>query len=388
MMGGRPFSALPVTYFRLVAASLALALLAGCAPTPPADRLPAGTLLLGRGAGFSTLLGQCRKLAGTPLARSAEVAQARIAQCDEFTAFCPAGEECSLLDRLGCGPGGAELAPARELLGDAAWMATTSLTGGRILAHGRPLAGGGQAVEAEVTLSGGRSALSLLLPAADGPGPARLGGGETLVRLRLRPDGGLDVASLIPADGMAARMFQLKSDLFVATALAGNWELAVYPPRVGQLIPPVALALDVAQRDLAVAAMERFVTQITETWPVDRSPHAAGGHPGACLSDLKVLPELAPCYVATDNALIVGWNPQAVELAVSPGTDAAPKRLEGDESSLAVDLSLFPEADQRLAAAFGAHRLTPPVEYPWRGLRLRGHRADDRFVFHAELEGR
>jgi len=389
IMGSRFPSALPVIHIQFAAAGLGLALaaLGGCAPPTPADRLPAGTLLLGRGDGFSTLLSQARKLAGTPLARTAEVAQSRVADCDEFSAFCPAGEECSLLDRLGCGAGGAELAPARELLGDAAWLAAASFAGGRVIARGRPLGSGGEEVDAEVALRGGRSALSLLLPAADGPGPRRLGGDETLVRLRLRPDGGLDVASLIPAEGMAARMFKLRSDLFVATALAGTWELAVYVPREGQLIPPVALALDFARRDLAVAAMERFVTQVTETWPVGRNPYAAGGHSGACLSDLKVLPELEPCYVATDDALIVGWNPPAVELAMSPSPAAASTLVGADESTLMVDLAHFPEADRRLAAAFGAGPLSPSVEYPWRSLRLRGHRAGDRYRFHAELEG-
>ena len=77
-----------------------------------------------------------------------------------------------------------------------------------------------------------------------------------------------------------------------------------------------------------------------------------------------MLPELEPCYVATDDALIVGWNPPAVELAMSPSPAAASTLVGTDESTLMVDLAHFPEADRRLAAAFGAGPLSPSLEYP------------------------
>jgi hypothetical protein len=401
MMGGRPCSALSVTDLRFIAASLALAVLAACAPPPPADRLPAGTLLLGRGAGFSTFLSQCRELAGTPLARAAEVAQTRIADCDEFSAFCPAGEECSLLDRLACGAGGAELAPARELLGAGHWLMSSSLADGRATIVGRSLADGGQRLEANLTFDSasatgagaGRGGLSLLLPAAAGPGPPRMSGDDSLLHLRIRPDGGLDVASLIPAEGMAARLFRLKSELFLATTLAGEWELAVYSARPGQLIPPVALALDVVRRDRAVTAMESFLAQIGENWPVERVPYEAAGHSGACLSALHVMPDLAPCYVATDDALVVGWNPVSIDLALRPprpssgaGTAAdAAGRGSAEASTLVVDLERFPETDRLLAAGSGVAQPVAPSKYPWRALRVTGRRNGDGYRFEGEL---
>ena len=401
IMGGRPSSALPVAYLRLIAASLVLATLAACAPPPPADRLPAGSLLLGRGAGFSTFLSQCRQLAGTPLARSAEVAQARIAECDEFTAFCPAGEageECSLLDRLACGAGGAELAPARELLGDSDWLVSWSLADGRATIVGRSLPGGGHQLRADLTFHAtgggdGRGGLSLLLPAAEGPGPPRLSSDDSLIHLRIRPDGGLDIASLIPAEGLAARLFRLKSELFLATTLAGEWEVAVYSARPGQLIPPVALALDVVRRDRAVTAMEAFLAQIGETWPVERVPYEAAGQSGACLSALKVMPDLAPCYVATEHALVVGWNPLSIDLALRPPSasskagrgDAAAGPGSAEASSLTVDLERFPETDRLLAAGPGVAQPAAPLKYPWRALRVTGRRSGQGYRFEGEL---
>ncbi len=403
-----------------VAAVLGLAGLAaaglvptGCAAPPPEKRLPAGTFLVGRGDGLASFLAQCRELTGTPLARTAEVLSARLADCAEFAAHCPAGEECSLIDRLACGAGGEELAPARELLGDASWLVAGSFAGGRALLRGRPVSAGGQRLDAEVWMDGsagdeegeeaggGRRALSLLLPAAEGPGPPRLADGESLVHLRVRPDGGLDVASLIPADSMAARLYRLKSDLFVATALAGEWELAVYMPRPGQLIPPVALAIDATRRDLAVKAMETFLAQVGEIWPVERVPYRVGDHDGACLSTLKVLPDLAPCYVATDEALVVGWNPVSIELALAgdgggatpagvgadPNAGASGSPLDGGaESALAVALERLPEADHRLAAASGANGARA-LRYPLRALSVRGWRDGDVYRFEGELTG-
>ena len=383
-------------------AALALAAaLGGCGAPSSEERLPEGTLLVGRAGGFAEFLAQCQKLSGTPLARTAGVLRARIASCDRFAAFCPAGETCSLADRLACGPGGPELAPARDLLDDASWLVSTTFATGRATLRGWPLARGGQRMEVDLELhrdGGDRGGLSLLLPSAKGPGPPRLAGDAALVHLRVRPDAGLDVASLIPADSMAARLFRLKSELFVATALAGDWEVAVYLPRPGQLIPPVAMAIDTARRDQAVEAMEAFLTQVGQTWPIDRVPYRAGEFSGACLSDLKVMPELSPCYVATERALVLGWNPGSIELALggagvkataptAAGSGTPAPALAGEASSLVVDLTLFPEADRRLAAASGAANDRPATEYPWRSLTATGSRVGEIYRIEGELAG-
>ena len=50
------------------------------------------------------------------------------------------------------------------------------------------------------------------------------------------------------------------------------------------------------------------IADLQQTWPVHRSELRGPAGDGACLPDLNVLPELAPCYVATADALVVGWN--------------------------------------------------------------------------------
>ncbi len=253
------------------------------------------------------------------------------------------------------------------------------------MAWGWADAAGGHAlaVELAVDLAGGdgEGGWSLLLPAAEPPGPPRLADAGALLHARVRPDRGLDLASRIDAGGAAAELFRLRNELFLATALEGTWELAVYHPEEGQRIPPAALALDVVDRDRAVTAIEAFIAEVRATWAVSRRPATLAGHPGACLDDLNLMPDLAPCYAATPDVLVVGWNAGSVERALAPPRDpeaaAAPSPPAAALSSAVVHLDRLPGADARLARA-GASRLggppPAPLVYPWRVLRLAGRR--------------
>ena len=108
-----------------------------------------------------------------------------------------------------------------------------------------------------------------------------------------------------------------------------------------------------------------------------RTPFVVGDAPGACLLDLTVLPELAPCYVATQRALVFGWNPASLRRALR----ATPPAALGEASSLHVELARFPEADSVLAGASGRE----PREYPWRALRADGRQENGRYVFRITL---
>lgn len=248
------------------------------------------------------------------------------------------------------------------------------------MAWGWADAAGGHALAVELAAGDGEGGWSLLLPAAEPPGPPRLADTGALLHARVRPDRGLDLASRIDAGGAAAELFRLRNELFLATALEGTWELAVYHPEEGQRIPPAALALDVADRGRAVTAIEAFIAEVRETWAVSRRPATLAGHPGACLDDLNLMPDLAPCYAATPEVLVIGWNAGSVERALALPRDpeaAAPSPLAAALSSAVVHLDRLPEADARLARA-GASRLggppPAPLVYPWRALRLAGRR--------------
>ena len=124
---------------------------------------------------------------------------------------------------------------------------------------------------------------------------------------------------------------------------------------------PMALGLDYRMRTVAVAAMEAFVREVERTWPVHRSPFRVGECDGACLLDLRILPEFAPCYVATNRALVVGWNPTSIRLAL------AASAVPGDapSSGVVVHLDRFGEADRRLRAAFAPDLPPLDLDYAW-----------------------
>src|SRR5262249_17973230 len=146
----------------------------------------------------------------------------------------------------------------------------------------------------------------------------------------------------------ADRLFRLRSDLFASAVLDGTWEGAVYLPERAGGMPGIALALGFELRSVAVAAAEHFLADLQKTWPVHRSDYRMRAGDGACLLDLNVLPDLSPCYVATGDALVVGWNATSLERALAgpimPAPDAAGR--------LDVNLALIHRADDLLAQHF------------------------------------
>ena len=171
--------------------------------------------------------------------------------------------------------------------------------------------------EVELTIPAGlaRGAAAMLLPGRESPGPGVLSGTDTLLHARLRPEGGLDLSALVPAHGQGDQMFRLKSRLFASAVLDGTWEAAIYLPGPDSIMPRVALALGTRATAPAAAAADEFIAQLEETWSIRRAPFELSGAPGACLPELRILPDFAPCYVATPDALVVGWNPDSVAKA-------------------------------------------------------------------------
>jgi hypothetical protein len=127
--------------------------------------------------------------------------------------------------------------------------------------------------------------------------------------------------------------------------------------------------------------MEKFISELRETWPVTRSDLVVGTARGACLPDLRILPEFAPCYVATQNALILGWNARSLIRALDPSGE----RL-GPQGGLFVELARFGEADASLAAAarLPAPLVTAPA--PWQRIRAVGRQESDGVRLHLHLQ--
>ena len=277
----------------------------------------------------------------------------------------------------------------RDLAFSLRWTDSAALLGSADIAPD-----GGIESEIELPDAALTGAAKLLLPGEAPPGRAQLASRDSLVHVRVRPSGGLDLTSLVPAGGQADRMFQLRSALFSGVRLEGSWEVALYVPADGQRMPRGALALGVTQRAAAVAAMDAFVDALREAWPMRRSEFSLGDAAGACLPDLNLAPDLAPCYLATGDQLVIGWNAASLRHALAAPAEEAFGSLGG--AYIAFDR--FAPADRALAAAWtrvdapsgegdveGGEAAPPAgaLQYPWRRLVAEGWRRDD--IVHIRL---
>jgi hypothetical protein len=357
-------------------------LLSACSrpPAPDAD-LPPGALLLGRTAALQRLLATAGQLEGTPLARHAHALAKQLPACDWTQAQ---AETASLLQgALTCGDPAGPLAALQRQRGehDLAF-ALPAGRGARVLGAADVDEAGSLSVWLLVPSDALTGPAGFLMPGAEPAGPPVLAAGQQLLHARVRADRRLDLASFVPEESQAAYLFHLESALFNGLVLDGTWEAAVYLPESGGATPRSALALGVTERDTATVAMEAFLEKVRESWPVQRSDFAIGDAHGACLLDLKLLPDLAPCYVATDDALVVGWNPASLRLALG-GESETPGAL-GGPGALELDLARVEEADALLRARLPAGTvLLPPQAYPWQRVSLSGVRARD--GIHLEL---
>jgi len=370
--------------FFALAACLAFAACSG--REMPGAGLPPGALFLARTAALERLLATAAQLEGTPLARRARMLAARLPACEWVEARADSSAE--LANALACGnPDGSLAALYRE-------------RGERDLAFALPVRADARLIGSASVGTDGSLAVSLMLPSdaltgpaaflLPGPEPAGapvLSASEQLVHARVRAAERLDLAAFVSADGQAARLFRLESKLFSGLVLDDTWEAAVYPPQAGHTSPRAALALGFRERTAAVAAIEGFLENVRESWSVHRSSFSVGRATGACLLDLNLLPNLAPCYVATQNALVVGWNPASLRKALDGASAEAAVSAElGGPGSLVLDLARIHETDNTLRAlAPAGAALLPQQPYPWRRLMLSAERVREGVRLRLEL---
>jgi hypothetical protein len=344
------------------AALLALALgAAACAPDPtPPAAWPAGALLVGKASALAALAEQLARITGTPAAREALAWRDALPDCEIVEAQAPQASLAALREALRCADPSGPLAAVHHDRGERAVAFAWPLGEQRVTGSVDLSAAGDLELRFEVPGEAFGGPRALLRPGAAAPGPAVLGGSDALLHARLRPEGGIDLPALFAPGSQADQLFALRSQLFGAAVLDGTWELALYLPAEGEELPRVALALGIRHKSVAQTAAASFLDEVEAAWPLRRTAFAVGDAPGACLRDLRVLPGLAPCYVATERALVVGWNDASVHKALDGSAPALPA-----SGGLVADLARLPDADARIAAP---ERPSGAPTWPWRRL--------------------
>jgi len=375
---------------RRLFAALATFAVIGCActePTPVETAWPEGNLLVARTPALRRLLEHLGELEGTPIARRAAQLLRSLPDCDRVEAR--SAVDAELWSTLDCFDTDGDLAGLDRTRGEAdIAIALAGPPHDRAIGTLTVAIAGDVAAEILLPESHFQSARALLLPDREAAGPTLLNHKDELAHARLRPEGGIDIASLVPASGQADRMFQLKSELFAGAVLDGTWEAALYLPEPGHPMPRAALAVGFAFREPAIRAMEGFLSKLSSTWPLRRSDFSLGPAQGACLLDLKLMPDFAPCYAATETALVIGWNAASVRKALA--SESANERTNERPQTghtLTLELARFPEADALFAGLEPNAAPLIATSWPWRRLTAEGEREAGAVRVRIRLDG-
>lgn len=365
--------------------------LLSCHAESPIDPLRREPALLVEGPALLRFLEHASTLADTPAGRATAKLQSRLESCPEVALTrpmpAPALEALACREASGLTPAlAAHLERARgEHAGLLQWPIGKR---GRLELRFDVDAAGGLALTGRVEADEAMGALAFLLPAAEPPAPARIDAARTLVHLHLRSASGTGLAALIPKDGQADRLFALKGRLLEGALLEGTLELAFVEPVPEGQVPLAVLAVHHRGAAPIAAALAEALGQLESTWSIVPAPRRFGGVngpalDGGCYADLPLLPELAPCWVVTPDALLVGYRAEAIEAVL------AESATPSDASGLVVDLERVRSLDRRLVAAqtevAGAGPWPARVADVYSRLELRGATAEDGAI---ELSGR
>ncbi|HCP47562.1 MAG TPA: hypothetical protein DIU15_16090 [Deltaproteobacteria bacterium] len=371
-----------------------LALLATSCEAPPESEtkpeLPPGVSLLVKGLDLQSLLSQLQKFEGSPLAQLAEEARSRTRHCKgKVTGWSASLELSEVMASLQCEEASSHdpkhLDTIRSLQGTSSLILTTEI---KELGHGILTSDIGPSGSIHGTLSvplpEPDSAWSILIPSPQPPGPPALDSSAALLYGRFRSDGGLRPGAFVQSGSQGDRLMGLRSELFSGLLFDGTWEFAFYPPGPGELLLPWAVAVGVRSRKAAVAGVEGWIEDLAQRWPLTRSLRQGDGVDGVCLRDLNVLPDLAPCYHASETALIFASNDRALDLTADP--DRAPHRSldASTPTGFITRFDRFPPADESLRKSRDAERDSVPTTYPYSRLEIQPTREARRLVFNLE----
>lgn len=370
---------------RRVRSALAALLVAalGCGPfsarAPDAD-WPSGALLSARRTPLLSMLGALESLDGTPAARLARELQAKLPDCEEVEARAP--DAASLAQEIHCADPSGALRGLHDYRGEGALALALPLKAGPRMLLRITDREGTLHVHLRWPDSAAHGLVASLLPGKGDAGRAVLADGDRILHARVRSDS-LDLAALVPEGSQAEDLFRLKSELLSSAVLDGSWEIALYAPLEGHAMPRVAAALGIRMHSAAQAAMQQLLQDVEARWSLVPTPLHWKGADGACLMQLRLLPELAPCLAETDRALVLAWNQESLRHALgsterAPAAPPAAARAE-------LDLDGLRAADLRLAALQKGGSLAQVTRWPWSRVVAQGGRRSGSVALEIDL---
>jgi hypothetical protein len=387
----------------LIPLIIIVALGAGCEAAPRTPALPAtGFFVAGEAAAFDQVLEGLEELRGTPLGSTAAKLRIALADCSDFALHKPADTrdgadaDWDPASALTCEPDVATRDTVAHFAnGDPLVFAVPAGFGGRLTGHLRVDPDGSVELVAQLDPLPEAGIAAALLPHADSPDAADLDDDNAVVYAHIRPDAGVDLTRLIDDDSQGAALFRLKSQLFSRAVLTGTLEAAIYAPPDDHALPGMAVAAAFTSRSIAVAAMESFIAELEETWSLEHSPlqldlggEPARGYAGACFLELRILPEFAPCYVATDRSIVVGWNRASLASALRIRAGAGEKSPPTHDGRLEIRLDRVAQVDRALQHAIDGAATVSPSTYPWQRLVVTAQRDGTPVQVNASLVSR
>lgn len=352
---------------------------------------PAGGIVSADTASLRRLLTALSKHGDTPLATSSRTLLANLPACPHVEAVAADGGFDGLTKPLHCSTLETSLADFRQWRGDHSLAVAWPIGDGpRLLIRATESKHPGATdstsdwtFDLHWPVSKAPGVLGTLLPGRRNAGPPVFASDDDLMHVRVRSDEALDLADWAASGGQGDQLFRLRSDLFSGAILDGSWEMALYPPASGGKMPLAVAALGVTLESVAAGAFDRFLSEIESTWNLSRTPQRFGNASGACLYELRILPEFAPCAVTTRGAVLVGWNHASLAHALAAEPSAFAEDTGGQ---LEIDFERIEQTDATLAL-LGQHTRAEPVDWPWRHLRAHGSRDADGVKVTMQLRG-
>ncbi len=374
----RPDPSRPSRALGVASCILACCWLGACRPAPDEDPRLRERVVSARSRALVPLLERVGSLDGTRLGGLSRRLLERTAECEELVAIGPAAQPApdreatseaispaplGPLARLEC----ADEAPASDSLaafararrGDADGLVLWPLAGdGRLEIRVQIDERGGLELAGQIVPPSEAGGWSLLVPGRTAAAEPVMAARPTLVHARVRPADGLRLAEQFERGSQADRLFALRSRLLEGALLAGTWEFALTEPLPGSTLPLAVLALHHRVEGGIREAASEIATRLETIWPIARSPRAFGladgsAARGACFLDLPLLPELAPCWLVTPDALLIGYRAEAIEAVLAAPAVSADGELDASpgDAQLVVQLDRFRRVDAEQVAS-------------------------------------